>query len=87
MMHTEQHGKLASRQNIYLPVGRSGLPFMTALGATSFLRISSGYKVRPQRNLFPLSTVYTVNTALQRILPNEWGKGSLGDKKAIIRET
>lgn len=60
---------------------------MTVLGATSFLKPSSGYKVRPQRNLFPLSTVYTVDAALQRILPNEQGKESLGDKRAMIRET
>jgi hypothetical protein len=70
VFHTEQHGELAQSQKIYSPVGRSWFPFKTALDKTSFLSVSSSYKVRVKRNPLPLSTEYISSAALQRILPN-----------------
>lgn len=64
--------------------GKSQFPLKKALPGMSLLRVSSGYKVRPRRNLFPFSTVCIVDVTWRRTFRPGW-KGSVGGTRSGVR--
>lgn len=74
----ERH--IGLKPDCFLASGSSRFPLRKAPSGTCLLRVSSGYKVRPGRNLCPVSTVCIVDVTWRRTLPTRL-EGKFGGHK------
>lgn len=74
----ERH--IGLKPDCFLASGSSRFPLRKAPSGTCLLRVSSGYKVRPGRNLCPVSTMCIVDVTWRRTLPTRL-EGKFGGHK------